>query len=226
MSYCKLKLSSDRKIIGNGGYPQCKGCPTSLGLTLKWFKEPNSMTNLTNDEFPSFVPNLIFELEDKAFLTDAISPSNLSAKGLLVSSKLKRILEKHNLMEHKFFKAEVIFKEDKHDYFWLHFKDCTEKYLSAIDYENSNFYIANLAFMHVKDIEIKSYEDYIQKKSNLSMKYILGAKIRLDESLRNENLDLFYFPYISRHYFLSNNLHDIVKKNGITGFDIEEQDII
>ncbi|MEM5564954.1 DUF1629 domain-containing protein [Psychroserpens sp. AS72] len=226
MEYSQLKLSSDRKVIGKGGYPQCKGSPLSLGLTLKWFDQPNSMTNLTNEEFPSFLPNLIFELEDKAFLTDAISPSNLSAKGFLISSKLKSIIETHNLMEHKFFKARVIFKEENYDYFWLHFKDNKDKYLNAIDYKNSQFYVANLAFMHVRDIDLSCYEDYKQKRLSLTMKYIHGAKISLDETLINENLDLFYLPDVSRGYFLSKNLYDEFKKNDITGFDIKEQEII
>lgn len=224
--YYRLTLASAKKTIGKSGYPQCKGVPKSLGLDFSWFDEPNSMTNLDNDNFPNFKPNLIFELEEKATLTDVISPSNISAKGLLINDKLRNILDVFNLMEHRYYDATVISKGVEKNYFWLHFKDCDEKYLGGIDYGDSSFYVANLAFTKIDDIDIKSYQDFWEKKMNLSMKHILGSEIKLSESLENKKLDLFYFPYVLNDYLISEKLYKSIIDNEITGFEIKEQSIV
>lgn len=224
--YYKLNLTTDKEIIGKSGYPQCKGIPKSLGLDFSWFDKPNSMTNLDNDDFPDFKPDLIFELEDKAILTDVISPSNISAKGFLINNKLKSILDDFNLMEHKYYDATVISKGVNNRYFWLHFKDCDEKYLGGINFDNSSFYISNLAFVKTDDIEIKSYEDFWEKKMSLSMKHILGSKIKLSENIQKQNLDLFYLPYILNDYLISEKLYKSIIANEITGFEIKEQSIV
>lgn len=219
-------LSTDKKTIGTSGYPQCKSVPKSLGLDFSWFDNPNSMTNLDNDDFPNFKPNLLFELEDKAILTDVISPSNISAKGFLISSKLKKILDNFNLMEHRYYGATVISKGIEKEYFWLHFKDCDEKYLGEINFVSSSFYVANLAFVRIDDIIIKSYKDFWEKKMNLSMKHILGSKIELSENLKKKNLDLFYFPYVLDYYLVSKKLYKAINDNEITGFEIKEQNVV
>ena len=73
-------LSNSAKKTEVGTYPQTTG----LVDGYEEFAE-NSMVNLNSDEFPNFAPDLRFELEEKAILTDIIRPSNLDyAKGLMM----------------------------------------------------------------------------------------------------------------------------------------------
>ena len=100
MKYYSLSYSTDEKEVGKV-WPQCKAIPE--GYDHKWLDLPNSMTKLTNDAFPNENPDLVFELDKKAKLTDIISPSNIYAVGLLVNEKAKLILEGFNLITHIFF---------------------------------------------------------------------------------------------------------------------------
>lgn len=224
MNYLILSNSADKKEIGTK-YPQCMGMPSDLGFTFEWFKQPNSMTKLRNDEFPNFAPDLVFELEKKAKLTDFISPSNISANGFLINQKVKDLLSQFNLMEHRYYPATLIVKGNKLNYYWLHFINCEEKYLGNIDYKNSTFEVTNLIYTKLQDIEIKSRDDFREKQMNLPMKHIRVSKLRLTEELAAENLDLFYIAYIHSYYWCSGKLCKAFQDNGITGIELKNQNI-
>jgi len=225
MEYYILSNSTDEKIIGKK-YPQCKGIPSDMGLTSKWFEQPNSMTKLTNDEFPDFEPELIFELEEKAILTDVVSPSNISAKGFLVNEKVKSILSDFTLMEHKYYPAILIFKGSKLPYYWLHFKENENTFLGGIDFPDSIFKITNLAFMKIDDVKILSYDDFWNKKMALPMKHIRAEKIVLESKLYEKKIDLFYISYITSCFFVSKNMKMEIEMNNITGFEIQNQNVL
>lgn len=225
MKYLFISNSGDEKVIGKK-YPQCKGMPSGKGLTYKWFEQPNSMTKLSNENFPDFEPDLVFELEEKAILTDVVSPSNISAKGFLINQRVKDILSHFNLMEHQYYPATLIVRGDRLQYYWLHFKDCEEKYLSGVDYLKSSFCIANLANKKINDIQISSREDFWDKKMNLPMKHIRVEKLVLTEKVENRGLDLFYIPYIHFCLFCSDRLIDVLKAYTIRGFDYKDQSIL
>jgi hypothetical protein len=188
MEYFIATNATDKKIIGKAGYPQCKGVPSSMGLTFKWLERPNSMTNLTNAEFPDFEPELIFELEEKAVLTDVVSPCNISAKGFLINSKVKNVFSQFNLMEHRYYPATLIVKGERHEYFWTHFKELEEYYLSKINFSKSAFYIGNLARRKEADLEIASVEDYYRIKNNIGFKTINFERV----ALQKVNEQLFF----------------------------------
>src|SRR5690606_25582916 len=163
--------SGDEKTIGKK-YPQCKGMPSGMGLTQNWFESPNSMTKLTNLDFPNFDPELIFELEDAAILTDVVSPSNISAKGFLINEKVKKLFEGFKLIEHKYYPAVLIVRRNRLQYYWLHFKANEDYFLRKIDYKQSKFHISNLAYKRIDDLKIFSYQEYLERRKSLSMKYI------------------------------------------------------
>lgn len=214
MKYFFLKNSAKKEEIGNV-YPQCEGM--AEGYTHKRFEQPNSMTKLTNDSFPGQDPDLLFDLNKKGILTDVVSPSNLSAKGLLVNQRTKHILDEFDLMPHKYYPATIREKGISYDYFWLHL---VKKDLSGIDFQESEFEITNLVYMPISDIEISDFEDYMEKAKSLSMKHIRAKKIVLDKTIKT---DLIYFRYISSDILISENLAIELAKSNITGIEIVEQ---
>ena len=184
------------------------------------------MTKLSNDKIPNFTPDLIFELERDAILTDVISPSNISAKGFLINSKTKQLFDKYEIMEHKYFFATVYFKEKKFDYYWLHFIDINDKLLKDIDYNSSNFFIADLVFSKIENITIYSYEDYLKAKMNLSMRYIRAEKLMSKPMIKSKRCDLFYLDELASDLFISKSLKKDIEANNISGVLIKEQSII
>src|SRR3569623_486669 len=115
MMYHFLSVSTNEKEIGR--YYQTKGLPE--GYTSKWYDDSNSMTNLTSSSLPDFIPDLKWELEEKAILTDIVSASNVTGKGFLISEKAKTIFENFDLAEHKFHKASLVVKNQTFQYYYL-----------------------------------------------------------------------------------------------------------
>lgn len=222
MKYYFLSNSTDEKEIGKS-YPQCKGIPSRLGLNKNWFNQEDSMSKLKNSEFPTYNPDLRFELKKNAILTDLISTSNISAKGLLLSEKAKNIFTTCNLAPYRVYPASVIQGSINHQYFWLHL---VKENLEGIDFLNSKFHITNLAFMKIENLNILSNEDYIIEKNKLKMKHIRAEKISLTKNYSDNLFDLIFFPLIHSNIFISQNLANKIKKNNLTGFNIENQNIL
>ena len=93
-------------------------------------------------KFPSKhfkLQNLVFE--KRAEITDVISV-NFSADGLMVSEKFKKILEKFDLGNHRFYPATIFDDKTKqyYIYYWLHFI-FDETIQNYIDYSNSTFLV-------------------------------------------------------------------------------------
>lgn len=214
MEYFLISNSTDKKEVGH--YIQCKGMPD--GYNYKWYDEPNSMTNLTNDTFPDFEPDLVFELEKKAKLTDVISTSNISAKGFLVNEKIKNIFDRFNLMEHKYYPAIVIYKEQKFNYYWLHFKENESKYLNYIKYNESKFYIGNLARWKEKDVVISDVKTYLNLRKNLVFKLISIDTICFNNTFYNKPKDIFYIDNLHFDFIISETLKNVMQESKITGF--------
>ena len=218
MKYFLLANSSDEKIIGKK-YPQCKGLPSKLGLTYEWFEQPNSMTKLSNSKFPYLEPELIFELEEKAILTDVVRPSNIMAKGFLVNEKVKELFGQFNLIEHRYYLATVFAKGVEHQYYWLHFKD-NEEYLHYADFSKSTFYLGNLARWKEENIEINSVKEFLQIKNNIGFKTINFDRLFLHSSFSKEPKDLFFINSLHKDYIVTENMQKGLQALEITGIEI------
>jgi hypothetical protein len=211
MEYYILSNATEEKIIGKK-YPQCKGMPSGLGLTSKWFEQPNSMTKLTNDEFPNFEPELIFELEEKAILTDVVSPSNISAKGMLVNEKVKNILSNFTLMEHKYYPATLIHKEQKLNYYWLHF---VKKDLIGLDLDKSIFYKSMFGIDKGGYVKFSSYQNGLQILRHEDC-FIMPEKLVFNAAYEQSLNQVFYLP-IPNRIIIREDVVDSFKTNKIKG---------
>jgi hypothetical protein len=219
MEYFLLGNTTDEKIVGKQ-YPQCKGMPSGLGLTSKWFEQANSMTNLNNNEFPNFEPELIFELDEKAKLTDVVTPSNISAKGLLVNDKLKNILDSFNLIEHRYYPAILIVNGEKRHYYWLHFKESNDVFLNYIDFEKSSFYIGNLARWKEATIDINTIDEYYQIKKSIGFKTINFEQLYFKENFKQNPIELFYIDNLHNDFIINDVLKNTLQTLGIKGFEV------
>ncbi len=216
MKYFILSNATDEKEIGKI-YPQCKGVPK--GYTFDWYDESNSMTKLTNDEFPKEKPALVFELDKKAKLTDAISPNNISARGFLVSEKVKNLLNDFNIQEYKIYPATLFANKQMLNYYWFH---PIKNDFVGIDFKNSEFIETNLMRHKVKNVNVDSIEDYNKCRQNKQKKFnlIIAEKLVLKQEYKQ--LDISLFPLIHQYLIVSKKFIETLQKNSITGFKYKE----
>ncbi len=187
---------------------------------------PNSRIHLKYDEFPDFIPDLRFELEDAAKLTDVVRQDNISAKGFLINEKVKKIFDQCRLPEHRYYEASLL----DHDgnvlpYYWLHL--ISNDY-QMVDFQQSLFRKSNspLKTSSTKNAPIypiKDFDDY-QKKSNLlivnSGEFIVLDHLKIDNS---QGFDMLHFSQLSVVYvFISEKMAGLLKKAKVSGIDITE----
>lgn len=221
MKYHLIKNSSNRKEIGC--YPQCEGVPD--GYDFGMYDNPNSITNLNNDFFPDFEPEIIVQLDKKAKLTDVVSHTNFYSRGLFVNEKVKNILEHFKLPNHKFYSGTLIYNKQKLQYYWFHL---VKKDLHGIDFVQSEFRTGfSPNDLDDEVLEVNSYDDFKNYKKVKPKPFnIWGSNIKLEEKYCNYNLDIIYFPFIHRDIFASENLVNKLKEEKITGLDIIEQNFL
>ena len=227
MIYFKVSLATDENAIGKAGFPQCKGIPSNMGLTKEWFDRPQSFTHLTNQKFPSFEPDFLFELEDKAYLTDVVSPSNISAQGYLVNEKAKELFSQFNIMEHKIYPAILIADGFKLNYFWIHFKENHDYFMENIDYNKSTFHIRNMAFMKIEDVSINSYQEYLEKAKELPFsRQISATHLTFSDDFNAKEYDWFYMNSLFLNPRISQRFKEAINIHKVTGLSITEQNIV
>lgn len=215
MKYYLISNSAEEKEVGC--YPQTSGLFEGYDHGA-----PNAMENLTSDEFPDFVPDLRFELDEEAILTDIISPSNLDfATGLLMNAKAKQIFDTARICPHKYYDASLKVETTTLTYHWLHLVNPSFK---DIDFPKSHF--VELLPGNKKTEHSFNKESEFEKVYSSTTNPVRAQKIILIESAKNENYDLFFFPFIHSGLIASEQLCQELKKANITGLKFDEQAFI
>ncbi len=172
-------------------------------------------------EFPDFKPELQFELNKTAKLTDVLSNAAIPGFGFLHNGRTKQILNGFNLMKNKFYDAEILLpktgKKEKYDYLHL----CDPELSRTIDYKKSVFYEEEFVFRTGK-IQINSYEHYNELKlKDKEAKF----SVDLDEIFVTDSfdrtLDMFVFLPFSGKIYITERLKDELEKEKITGLVFE-----
>ena len=202
---------------------------TSGFIDVESAQGPNSRVNMEYDKNPSFIPDLRFELHEKSKLTDVVDASNISARGFLMNTKTKNILEQCRLFGYKFYDASVL----DHDgivnpYFWMHI--ISNDY-DIIDFKQSVFRVHKFPILLKSDkieemptIFIKDKKDYERKKNELFFedKYLVINVLKIVDP---NHYDMIHFGNIDINtVFISEKLANLLKKEKITGITITPTD--
>lgn len=153
------------------------------------------MGNLTSDEFPRFIPDLRFTLDEDegAILTDVVSPSNLDfAKGLLLNDKARKVFESFKIIPHKYYHAFLKVNNKLLDYYWLHLVNPT---FNFIDFKSSVF-VEFLPGYLTREQRFQTEDDF-EKFYPYSNK-VQADKIVLIKSIEDQKYDLMYFRFIHK----------------------------
>ena len=150
-----LDHSIDHKIIGSE-FPQC------TGLLKKYnneYENPLSLYYFAHKKGKKidYQPDLsAIKIGLKTKLTDCISCSLGPGNDLIISSKFKSVLNKFKTSPLQLFKCVLNRKEEKFNYWWVHYIYSLEK---EVDYTKSTLTRSDEQ-LHVKLKNVSSYEDY------------------------------------------------------------------
>jgi hypothetical protein len=202
--------------------------PQILKMSKKQdFDDDNGVYVFARISLPQTNPDLRFLLLDKAAkITDVISTVMLSMTGLLISEKVKNLLNKYKLPEHRYYEAYVLDQVNnvEYKYYWLQM--VVNYDLRYLDISKSSFVIATTSIIKTPPIpiEIASYEDYREKQSKMSSKQIIKVSRATLNSGCNE--DIFKIPGLTNSWIISDVLKESLIKNKITGVTIRETENI
>ncbi len=172
----------------------------------------------------------VFELEPNAKFTDVMSTS-ISAVGLLMSPKAKKIFEAFNLGKHKFYPCIVDdLKGESRTYFYLQLiadLDADE----YINFEKSEFVSFTGLSPTESDsvIQFASNQEYLNYKADKYDRWKDGIDDKMEmvdvKQLFINNLDtslsIFMFSKMTQEIYASKELATALKVNGITGIEIK-----
>lgn len=187
---------------------------------------PNSRCNLKFDEFPDFIPDLRFELEDAAKLTDILKEDNIIAKGFLVNEKVKKIFDQCLLPEHRYYDATVMDQKGNIiPYYWIHL--ISNDY-QMVDFQQSvfrkgRFSIKKMLTPNDPIYPITDVDDYVKKRTSLIESD--GGHIVIEHlKVHSQGFDMLHFSELSAtSAFISEKMAKLLKKEKVTGIDIIEQ---
>ncbi|NOS93059.1 MAG: hypothetical protein HOP30_14140 [Cyclobacteriaceae bacterium] len=176
------------------------------------FNASSSVHKLSFHEFPDFNPDIRFKLTKGAKVCDVIAQGAISACGLLVSEKLKKMLEAENLVPHKYCNATIEVNKDKFEpYYWLHF--VWPDGIKYLDFKKSKFKIKR-ASKDLGEIQISNLNDLHSKQGELGFIKMIH---NYEYTFLNPNFDLFVHP-LNKTIFISEKLK--AKMAGFTGIEL------
>lgn len=210
--YYKLTPSIDIKVIGNVNsqtedslYPNLiEGQLFSRDIFLKKVDDPLAVQT----------PTAI--LTKKAKLTDVIGGSSTAIVGqLIISNRLKVILEGVNDAKVQFFPLSVIEKEITHTNYWLICAYDTD--MEFINYAQSRIELVGLGSQKIKDVLIKDYKhfDALMKEIKLPQRLSITKVSLIDEC----NKDLLVLSWVEGGigFYVSKKIKSEIENSGCTG---------
>ncbi|TSE09989.1 imm11 family protein [Aquimarina algiphila] len=230
MKYYSLEIGIAKKVIGK--HPQCNDTPRfndpSGGISLNKLrlKKAGNLKVITDNAI----------INKKAKLTDLINPSSNFRNLLLISTKLKKVLEKFGAEDFEFFKSPVIFEGKEIDDYWL--MNPVNDDLSIIDFEKSTFALRRNENDKREILKFKTKEEYLAlknqtpdqiKKDENGILYRLG--LAKNEIILKTKFTKHIF-YSTSHpnwegssYYVSEKVKQAIEEIGCTNVEFRPMDL-
>ncbi len=173
-------------------------------------------SNASDQETPLI--NGHIEINHNAIPTNFLDRSSIT-KGIIVDSKLKGIIENHNLPPHKFQPIKTTYHGKELEYYWFTFVSNTRRY---IDFSRSKFKIIAISnFKELGELELTSIEFKNSISNGLSFEHSIVIKsIYLNGNF--PQYDIIDLDKITPGIFVSDRLLSNLKEAGMTGFVASE----
>ncbi|OBX19680.1 hypothetical protein LX77_03724 [Gelidibacter algens] len=221
MKYYVIRNSLNRKIIGH--YPQTK----EIKYNCNVWDEPKFIEHVHFEkiDFEPITANPI--LYNSSKVTDLIDVVGMGfTKKLLLSSKLKNILEKHRSSGMQFFPSSVIRNNRCFDNYWV--LNMFEIDMNLIDFKNSSIYETMNVFNKLKLIKINSISEFEEHLKIIEEKgYPHGLLIEKFNLIKNNQIDFFSILYVEGgvKYIVSEYLKKEIEDANCTGIEFMPAEI-
>jgi hypothetical protein len=176
---------------------------------------------------PKIFTFLDMVFEKRAAITDVISVS-ISADGLMISERMKGILNQFNLGDHRFYPVNILdTKTNKtHSYYWLHFIfDETRQHY--IDFPNSQFVVQELLDGEIVQQFIATFDnekDYIKFCTDCHEHWANSSdptpftEVKIKHlKLKNSTPDIIGFGRVDSDLYCTKRLRLQLEKDKVTG---------
>jgi hypothetical protein len=177
--------------------------------------------NFINTDFEPITANAI--LMKKAKLTDLISADIIGfSLKLLVSGKLKSVLEKSRKSGLKFYKSPIIYAEKIIEDYWI--LNPYEINMEFIDFKNSDIFLMEGVFDKLQKIQILNLDDYESEKKRIEeMGYPNNISIEKIQLKNDITEDFFVLLNVEGYvkYIVSEKLKKEIEDAGCTGIEFQ-----
>lgn len=215
MKYYCINYSQDLKNVG--AFPQVEEANHNSNI----WDNPYFIGNLHFEEinFNPIVSNAI--LNKKSKLTDLINaPITGFSKKLLVSGKLKNILNEYRKTGLQFFVSNIFHKNIRIENYWI--LNSYEINMEYIDFNNSVIYETENVFKYTNEIKINSIDEFRKIKNEIEVKgYPYGSIIDRIKLKDNVTSDFFTLLHVEGgvKYIVSEKLKKEIEDIGCTGME-------
>lgn len=215
MKYYRIKASLNKKILGH--YPQQK--ETIFHCSIE--TEPKFVEHVysTKIDYEPIIANAV--LHSKAVPTDLIAAFGLGfSRKLLISGKLKAILESSRGTGLQFFRAPIIHKNRESQDYWI--LNLYEIDMDYIDFPKSEIFLTKNSFEKVEKLHLNSFQEFTRKKLEVeSIGYPMG--ISIERYILKEIIDQDFFMLTDVeggvNYLVSETLKTEIEHAGCTGIE-------
>lgn len=219
MNFFCLTESLDSKIVGK--YIQVEKAEYHCDV----WDEPKFIehTQFEKINFDPIVANAI--LSSKAKITDLISavPMGFTLK-LLISSKLRSVLENYRKTGLQFFKSDIIHKRKIISDYWI--LNAYEVDMQFVDYKKSEIVSIQSkpgggTYLVVEDIN--TFEEFNKRQNEVKDLYFGRTYIKKIHLIENVNEDFFVLLHVegAAKYIVSEKLKNEIESAGCTGIEFQ-----
>jgi hypothetical protein len=220
MKYYCIQKTLDRKTIGH--YPQVKDVIYNCNVD----NDPRFIEHVyyTKIDFEPIVANPILYSSSRP--TDLVQASRIGfSSKLLVSSRLKSILESFRTTGLQFFRNPLVHRSAILDDYWI--LNFYEVDMQFIDYANSDVYVTENVFDYIEKVSFSSFSEFNNKLSEISkVGYPKGIMIERFDLINNPNQDFFILlnVYGGVQYLISDSLKHHIESAGCNGIAYRPSD--
>lgn len=218
ISYYSINFTLNTKLKGSNEY--IRKFNLNLPNEMPFWKEPKFIGNIQNEKI-DFEPYLLeIELFNSSKINDLIMNSGPISKKLIVSDKLKLILEKHREGGMQFFKINIFQKNITQGDYWI--LNVYEVNMEFIDFTRSVIYETENVFNYKNESKINSFDEFVKFKKEIEIKgYPSGFiidKVKLKDNIKSDFFTLLHVEGGIK-YVVSEKLKNEIEHSGCKGIE-------
>ena len=215
MKFYRINNSLNSNVLGH--YPQVKDIHYKCDV---WdepkFIEHNQFIQM---DFEPITANAV--LHEKSKKTDLINVSGMGfTNRLLVSEKLKNILESYRKTGMQFFESNLIYKNKEIDKYWI--VNFFESDMHFLNFNKSKVYLTENIFDKIRELEIKNVNDFLNMKEIIEEeglpKGIFIETFTLEDTIDE---DFFFLANVQGGvaYIVSEKIRNNIEQENCTGIE-------